>query len=99
MFNKKEKVLLEELANKVQVLANCIAYTRTYIEKEIEPLVRGTSSMTTANNEALISMLSKLDVRLVVPIEEDFAMNIRTRPHAGVNRRRIAIPDRKFYNK
>ena len=99
MFSKKEKVLLEELANKVQVLANCIAYTRTYIEKEIEPLVRGTSSMTTANNEALISMLSKLDVRLVVPIEEDFAMNIRTRPHAGVNRRRIAIPDRKFYNK
>lgn len=99
MFSKKEKELLEELTNKVQVLANCIADTRTYIEKEIEPLVRGTSAMATANNEALISMLSKLDDRLVVPIEEDFAMNIRTRPRVGVNRRRIAIPDRKFYNK
>ena len=99
MFSKKEKELLEELANKVQVLASCIADTRTYIEKEIEPLVRGTSAMATANNATLISMLSKLDDRLVVPIEEDFAMNVRTRPHTGVNRRRIAIPDRKFYYK
>lgn len=99
MFSKKEKELLEELTNKVQVLANCIADTRTYIEKEIEPLVRGTSAMATVNNEALISMFSKLDALRIVPCQKDLEMYVSTRRRTSINRRSIAIPDRKFYNK
>lgn len=101
MLNRKKNEKLDELITKVDKLANTVDTLNAYIKKEIEPPIKENSILLSAYNTSLASIASHLDlvhmevselgVRSMLDTIPGVHQDVRTR------RRRIAIPDRKFY--